>query len=72
MRLKSWNINQRSNFNNFAKIPDFVGDEVLKDDPDVIVITEFYKVPDAYSGTSGRRFRKHPDTKPEVSGHFAG
>ena len=26
----------------------------------------------AYSGTSGRRFRKHPDTKPEVSGHFAG
>jgi len=26
----------------------------------------------AYTGTSGRRFRKHPDTKPEVSGHFAG
>lgn len=26
----------------------------------------------AYSGTSGRRIRKHPDTKPEVSGHFAG
>ncbi|WP_264373158.1 hypothetical protein [Sinanaerobacter chloroacetimidivorans] len=26
----------------------------------------------AYSGTSGRRFRKHPDTKPEASGHFAG
>jgi len=30
----------------------------------------FIKV--AYTGTSGRRFRKHPDTKPEVSGHFAG
>ena len=27
---------------------------------------------DAYSGTSGRQFRKHPDTKPEASGHFAG
>ena len=26
----------------------------------------------AYSGTSGRQFRKHPDTKPEASGHFAG
>jgi ABC-2 type transport system ATP-binding protein len=26
----------------------------------------------AYSGTFGQRFRKHPDTKPEVSGHFAG
>jgi hypothetical protein len=26
----------------------------------------------AYSGISGRRFREHPDTKPEVSGHFAG
>jgi hypothetical protein len=26
----------------------------------------------AYTGTSGRRFRKHPDTKPDASGHFAG
>ena len=26
----------------------------------------------AYSGTSGQRIRKHPDTKPEASGHFAG
>jgi DNA invertase Pin-like site-specific DNA recombinase len=26
----------------------------------------------AYTGISGRRFRKHPGTKPEVSGHFAG
>ena len=28
--------------------------------------------PIAYTGTSGRRFRKHPDTKPDASGHFAG
>lgn len=26
---------------------------------------------DAYSGTSGRLFRRHPDTKPELSGHLA-
>ncbi len=31
-----------------------------------------YESINAYTGTSGRRFRKHPDTKPEVSGHFAG
>ncbi|PKM80304.1 MAG: hypothetical protein CVU89_14530 [Firmicutes bacterium HGW-Firmicutes-14] len=26
----------------------------------------------AYSGTSGRRIRRHPDSKPEVSGHLVG
>ena len=30
-----------------------------------------FEQPAAYSGRSGQRFRKHPDTKPEVSGHFA-
>ena len=27
---------------------------------------------DAYSGTSGRRIRRHPDSKPGVSGHLVG
>jgi hypothetical protein len=48
---------------------------------EVIMIIREYKPSDcaimaqlfyAYSGTFGQRFRKHPDTKPEVSGHFAG
>lgn len=58
MRLKSWNINQRGNFDNLTKIPDFVGEEVLKCDPDVIVITEFYKV-EGWQETFENRFHEY-------------
>jgi len=34
-------------------------------------LNENYKsMINAYSGVSGRRFRKHPDTKPALSGHL--
>lgn len=58
MKLKAWNMNQRSNFNNFGIIPDFVGDEILKDDPDVAVITEFYKVKN-WEKTFKERFKEY-------------
>ena len=31
-------------------------------------LTQMYTV--VYSGVSGRRFRRHPDSKPETSGHL--
>ena len=47
---------------------------ILKNGLIPVSVQQKMKIPSirAYSGTSGRRIRKHPDTKPEVSGHFAG
>ena len=37
--------------------------------PNVLADANF-KLYDAYTGLSGRLFRKYPDTKPETSGHL--
>lgn len=58
MKLKSWNINQRSGNSILPDIPDFVAEELLKDDPDVIVVTEFYKIED-WQKTFESKFEKY-------------
>ena len=37
---------------------------------DICIADLTYSRPSAYSGVSGRQFRRHPDTKPVTSGHL--
>lgn len=44
MKILEWNINQRCTHINTKKIPDFIAQAVLNEDPDFFVLTEAYKV----------------------------
>lgn len=44
MKILEWNINQRCTHINTKKIPDFIAQAVLDEDPDFFVLTEAYKV----------------------------
>lgn len=46
MKIIEWNINQRSNCKNKNNIPNFISDEIHKQEVDIIILTEFYKVSD--------------------------
>ncbi len=44
MRILEWNINQRANHINTEIIPPFIATAVKDEDPDIFILTEFYKV----------------------------
>lgn len=46
LKLLEWNINGRSIVNNYS-LPSFIHSAIAKANPDVIVLTEFVKVPSA-------------------------
>ncbi len=43
MHILEWNINQATNISNKNLIPGFVVDEVIKNNPDIFIFTEFAK-----------------------------
>ncbi len=43
MKFIEWNINQRSNYGNKNYIPDYISEEINKENADVVILTEFYK-----------------------------
>lgn len=44
MRILEWNINQRANHINTEVIPPFIATAIKEEDPDIFILTEFYKV----------------------------
>ena len=43
MHILEWNINQATNISNKNLIPEFVVDEIIKNNPDIFILTEFEK-----------------------------
>lgn len=43
MHILEWNINQATNISNKNLIPGFVVDEIIKNNPDIFILTEFAK-----------------------------
>lgn len=44
MRILEWNINQRANHINTEAIPPFIAKAIQEEDPDIFILTEFFKV----------------------------